>query len=432
VQQDNALNPAIPVLTPRFHFVALILSFAAMTNAYSLPTDSPSVARQIIQHVDVKGLWQTSKAYFFEVAQIEPGAAVNQSVIDEAKERLMKTNLFDSVSPELADAPDGTTLIFSVKEKLNLSVLPYDIRLSNSFYGGGLTFVDTNFLGSAKIFSIGQALSNNGPNGSIGYEDPFLLDRKAGFRAALEGGITDRTEQDSENRTLDHFSYWYYTARVVLKYQPDQGTGVTLELQQQNFQQTEGNGTVANRAVFTPAVSVVFDQQVSRAYLRAGQWFGARYAHGFAEVGLDSYDAFQARWDSTFEEIGDTFIDIGAAGQWGNQNLLLVKPLTGKGFRTLSGKSYSNKNIGTFAEWDVPVHHFDWGAIGVGGFYELGWYSTDTTVAQINSIFYGPGLGAYVYLRNSPLPAFHADFAYNQVARVWNFSLVLGPSLDSP
>jgi len=354
--------------------------------------------------------------------------------VDRVRKSFLDSGLFDDATVSYQDSGDGAVVTVRVKERLGLFLIPYNIAISSAYYGGGLLLTDANFLGEQKVGALGVAVSNLGPAGVLSYQDPhFILDHLV-LTTYLTGGNQLRQESSMNGDLFAEFPHLFVVQGIQTNYAIDDHWHLLSEVRgievSTNNTEAERYGLFERSLVINPSVGFDYSGQTPFEYFLQGPWAFFQYSHGFSFYGLPSYDSVTARGEWTFPALFDGMADAGFSATYGNQTLLVMNALGGKGFRTLPSNSYSDKDLGLYAAYDWPMFHFNWGVIALGGFYEAGFYTTGLDAQPTTEFFQGPGLGVHLFLNKISRSALGVDFSYNVPTRNLGFNVNAGLSFN--
>ena len=125
----------------------------------------------------------------------------------------------------------------------------------------------------------------------------------------------------------------------------------------------------------------------------------------------------------------DGYLEIGAAGRYGDGEFQSLGSLSGPGYRTLPYQySFSPRDVAAFANLALPLVKLGWSTMELGPFYEAGVYATGIAAAS-TAFFHGPGFLYRLYLRDIALPAIEISAAYNVPASNFVISANIGVSI---
>ena len=123
------------------------------------------------------------------------------------------------------------------------------------------------------------------------------------------------------------------------------------------------------------------------------------------------------------------YLELGAAGRYGDGEFQSLGALSGPGYRTLPySYSFAPKDVAAFSNLALPLIKLGWSTMELGPFYEAGVYATGLAADQ-TAFFHGPGFLFRLYLRDIALPAIEISAGYNVPASNFVISANLGVSI---
>lgn len=115
------------------------------------------------------------------------------------------------------------------------------------------------------------------------------------------------------------------------------------------------------------------------------------------------------------------------SGAVGEMPTIAEEVISGDGYRTLPFQAVAADRWGSVSTtYDLPILSAGWGALVLSHFWELGSYTNDDVEPRL---FYGPGGGFRVYIRQVAIPALGLDVAYNIPDGAVAFSFSLGAQM---
>ncbi len=399
-----------------------------------VPQEQHAMKDERVFKIIYQGNARTKASVMDRLSGLLVGMRLTEVDVDKIRKSFLDSDLFSAVNLFFQDDDEGVTVTVMVKENLGLHLVPYNLSFNTAYYGGGLLLTDTNFLGEQKVVALGAAYSNLGPAGVLSYQDPhFILDNLV-LTTYVTGGDLLRQEASMDGTQFAVFPYLYTVQGIRTNWAFDGQWHLFSEVRAMEIEtgttEVAQYGLFRHSVVINPSVGVEYNGQTAFEYFLRGLWAGVRYSHGFSLTGLPSYDSVGARGQWNVAAPLDGMAEAGFAADYGNQTLLAMNPLSGKGFRMLPANSFSGKDVGFYASYDYPMVHFSWGVIALGAFYEAGFYSNGLDSQPTTDFFQGPGLGVHLYLDRVSRTALGADFSYNLSNAMINFSINAGLSLN--
>jgi outer membrane protein insertion porin family len=177
---------------------ALLLGFPAVG-----ASDEGAAATLRVAGIEFEGNRVTREAILRREVALRPGDVVDEAALEMARQAIMDLGLFREVRVERRDAEGGETVVFRVREKYYLFVLP---RLSRSSdgdirFGGELRF--DNLLGLNQQLTLraererpDSGLSRQEDRLSVRYEVPRLIGSRYGLVVGMEHAETEKQPVD--------------------------------------------------------------------------------------------------------------------------------------------------------------------------------------------------------------------------------------------
>ena len=151
--------------------------------------------------IQITGQRASREGWLQRAIGLQPGEALDHQRLVEARNRLLRTNLFASVTTSTAIRPDGgADVTFTLQEKPRFSIA-YGARWESAVgWSGVVDFVDRNLLGRALVAGVRARWEPNDRSGRLYLAAPQLLgggsnvETFAESRRTLKDGlITDTT-----------------------------------------------------------------------------------------------------------------------------------------------------------------------------------------------------------------------------------------------
>ncbi len=357
---------------------------------------------------------------------IEAGDQVGDDVVQRAEDRLVKSDLFVSVSITTEPvSPDVVDLRVTVDEKWTLVPIPFFSSGGDGFNGGFL-LIESNLFGRNK------QLISAGFGGTDGFNGFFLFADPSVFGSPWSGSVSASAGQ-SEVETLRP------DGARIRQYSVDRqsvglgiGYGFTPDLRIRT-RLGVGNNTISDfragldetepdsSTFLEPEISVGYDGTRPVDVLLVGIQASGRAGwtapdsgwiiEGDISWGVPLFETHRLRL-------------IGSVG-YGDLPVLSETPISARdGFRTLPYQATrADRWSGAAVLYDFPVISADWGAFVLSHYWEAGVFDTEILDP---TPYYGPGGGFRVYIRQVAIPAVGLDVAYNMADPAWVFSFTVG------
>jgi hypothetical protein len=396
--------------------------------------DPGVVKDERISRIVYQGNMRTKTAVMDRLSGLKVGMRVAEVDVERIRRAFLDSDLFSEVGVSFEDGDSGAVVTVLVKENLGLVLIPYNVSFNEAYYGGGLMLTDVNFLGEQKVASIGAAVSNLGPAFLLSYQDPHFIDDNLVLTTYLTHGDLLREEVSMDGETFATFPYLFIVQGIRTYYAVTDHWHLLSEVKGMEILtgQSEAReyGLYRNSLIINPSVGIEFSGQSPFEYFLQGPWGVVQYSHGFSVYGLPPYDSVSAKGQWSLPAWFDGMAEVGFTAEYGDQTLLTMPRLSGRGFRTLPANSFSDKDVGTYAAYDWPMFHFTWGVAALGAFYEAGYYSTGLDGRPVTDFFQGPGFGVHLFLNKISKPVIGGDVSYNVSTRSWNINVNAGLSLN--
>ncbi len=140
--------------------------------------------REYIERIDFTGNVTTKDEVIRREFRIAEGDAYNKVMVEQAKQRLMKTGFFKTVKIEkqMGSAPDRTVLAVAVEEQ-QTGQLSFAVGYSTAAgIIGDVTYTERNLMGTGQYLQVQLNGSVSGTEGlTVSWTEPRFLDRNLSF-----------------------------------------------------------------------------------------------------------------------------------------------------------------------------------------------------------------------------------------------------------
>lgn len=422
----RVFGPSAPALV--VVFIAMLLGSGP--GAVAVRAQEPATR---IGDIVIEGLRKTRESVVRNLFNVGPGDPLGAETISEIEAALVDSDLFAEVAVNAQPREPGTSdIIIEIDEKWTLIPIPFAASDGSSF-SGGLFVIESNLLGLNKQLIGGGFGGTSGFNSFFVYVDPALFQSR--WTGNLSAGV-GRGEDERETgagELVRRFSALQRSIGAGIGYRLTDDLEMNARIGVQQWQELDdAAGPAGSGGTEIPERGTVFPLELSADWdatravdvLRVGPEVGTRVglvlpdrlptAMLRASLGLSLFDGHRIR--------------LLASGGVGDLPPLLERVVSGRdGYRTLPFGSAAADSYGSgSAIYDLPVIRGGWGALVVSHYWELGARSADSIDQEL---FYGPGGGFRVYLRQVAIPALGLDVAYNLQGENLVFSFSLGAQM---
>ena len=319
----------------------------------------------------------------------------------------LKSEIFSAVDLSRRSRGRGRRRDGRGKEKWTFIPIP-SAYFGSDGWSAGLVLLEYNFLGLRKTLVVGGTDSNLGLLGLLAYSDPRFLHTKTSFRVFADAGRADKGRPIHERRHLRVF-------------QGDDGgqeasASSTPRKEKLNrrarphtplFRRGRGRGAAYGLYENSPRLHTC-----RRSSTTTGGSTSATGTPAFRRARPTSM-AFACKVclpttpilgnaEMDFPVFLGGYLEVGAAGRYGDGEFQSLGSLSGPGYRTLPYQySFSPRDAASYANLALPLIKLGWSTMELGPFYEAGVYATGPA-ADTTLVFPRPGLPL------SPLPARHS------------------------
>lgn len=379
-----------------------------------------------ITGITLEGLRKTQEEVVYGLLEVEEGDPVTADLFQSVEESLLDSDLFASVQVSGRTVVEGDVeLVIVVDEKWTLVPIPF-FSTDGSAYQGGLILIETNLLGRNKQLISAGFLGTDGVRGFVAYGDPAVFGSKwsAGLNAGVGRNESERLLPDGTRLRL--YEYDQQRLGVDVGYNFTRRTSVSAGLGYERWEIISGDSDLdsfEDAQFVEPSLSVRYNGTRPIDVLRVGPRarLSARtvtYRSGW-EIAAGAEWAIPVATTHRIRLVG--------SGAIGEMPAIAERVISGDGYRTLPYQAVSADSWGSSsAIYDLPVVSAGWGALVLSHFWELGAYTNDDVDPRL---FYGPGGGFRVYIRQVAIPALGLDVAYNIPDNGFVFSFSVGAQM---
>lgn len=381
---------------------------------------------RVVEEISFRGLRKTREDVLLEVIDVEPGTPASQQLVADTELALMETDLFAEVI--ITPRPigeDGLELEIAVDEKLTLIPIPF-FSTNGSDFTGGLILLESNLLGLNQQLIAAGFGGNAGFRGFFAYSVPSVAGSKwqAGLSAA--GGRSDFEQERPDELMVreSELDNWSVGGTVGYRFTRELSAQAGLRFEDWRVRSDSfvaGLDPLEDVQYLQSETRLRYDGTRPIDVLRVGP---QAEAESRTLLNDDGWDArLSLGW--AFPVARVQRLRLLASGGLGDMPSLAEQPISGRdGYRTLPFGGVTADEWGSVSGfYDVPVVSAGWGALVLSHFWEVGTYQTD---GIDHRLFWGPGGGFRVYLRQVAIPALGLDLAYNIPDEAFMFSFTLG------
>jgi len=145
----------------------------------------------IITSIEIEGLSRISGSTLAAVIDVHSEEPLDTIDLDEARRRLLRTNMFESVRFYYQPVPGGYKIIIKVKERPYVDLKPYFSLSSGAIITGGAT-INSEIQGSTSELLGTTVWQHGGLTGKLGYINPELYDGNGSFSLFFSGGYVEQ------------------------------------------------------------------------------------------------------------------------------------------------------------------------------------------------------------------------------------------------
>jgi outer membrane protein assembly factor BamA len=405
-----------------------VIAPVAAADATSGSVDQALLTGLPVQTITIEGLRKTREPVVRDLIPAAVGDTFTTATVQSVTDALVDSDLFAEVVVSAIPVEDGAELVVTVDEKWTIVPIPF-VSTNGSSFDGGLILLESNLFGRNKqLISAGFA-GSGGVRGFFLYADPSV------FGSSWSTSLSAATGRSGDSRERPD-------GVVLREYELDRrsvgfgiGYGFTPDLRVRTSVRYEtwtirtdvpraGQTPLEDDSFFEPGVSVSWDGTRAVDVLRVGPMIAAEGRYVTLEDGWES-SGFASLGIPVAETHGFRLL---ASGGVGDVPTLAEQTISGRdGYRTLPYNAVTADRWGSGAVlYDLPVLSGGWGALVISHYWEAGAYTNDEVDPRL---FWGPGGGFRVYLRQVAIPALGLDLAYNVPDGGLVFSFTLGAQM---
>ncbi len=379
----------------------------------------------------ITGLKRTQERVVRSIINVNEGSAITAEELDRIEQDLMKSGIFSSVALELdyQRETDSTDLIVRLTEKWTLIPVPYFASDGTSL-SGGLFLIESNLLGfNTFLLSALYGGTDSGLRGLMVFNNPSLGGSSWSLSAVGGFGTTSVENRLADGTLIRAYDTEYLHTGIGLGYLWNSWFQTEAMVRVRSWQPssfTAGVDTVAlgDLLYAEPSLTMHYDRTRLSHVLLVGTAASASarvlVPHGGWEL------SGEVSWG--IRTLSDHRLQLLASGGYGDMPTIAESSIDARdGYRTLPfQKTTADTWASGSVRYDIPLFHGSWGTPVLTPYWETGVFSTELIDRQV---FYGPGIGFRVYLKQIALPAMGVDLAYNIPDAFWSFSITVGMPL---
>jgi hypothetical protein len=417
--------------------IAVILAAVAATSPLSAADSATPEAVGVaaadlaglpVRTIAIEGLRKTREPVVRDIIPVSIGDTFTAGTLQSVTDALVDSDLFADVGVRAIPAGDGAEILVTVDEKWTIVPIPF-VSTNGSSFDGGLILLESNLLGRNKqLISAGFA-GSGGVRGFFVYSDPAVFGSSWSTSLSASTGRADDTRERPDGVVLREYELDSRSVGFGVGYgfTPDLRVRTSLRYETWTIRSDDpraGQVPLENDSFFEPGISIAYDGTRAIDVLRVGPMVGVEGRYVTLEEG----------WESTgFVSLGIPVAETHrlrflASGGIGDVPTLAEQTISGRdGYRTLPYNAVTADRWGSGAAlYDLPVVSGGWGALVISHYWEAGAYTNDDVDPRL---FWGPGGGFRVYLRQVAIPALGLDLAYNIPDGGLVFSFTLGAQM---
>ena len=365
----------------------------------------------IITSIEIEGLSRISGSTLAAVIDVHSEEPLDTIDLDEARRRLLRTNMFESVRFYYQPVPGGYKIIIKVKERPYVDLKPYFSLSSGAIITGGAT-INSEIQGSTSELLGTTVWQHGGLTGKLGYINPELYDGNGSFSLFFSGGYVEQRHSYTDGTELRAFSGYSgdLSSKLVFNQNRNFQPGFNLEYEMLDIDSSWDPyyELAESSEMLGVGASLTYDTTYFVYYFREGSTFSLNLSRGFI-IGPrtgDLYGSLSA--EKTIRNIFRHNLSLYAKAGFNFTDPLHYNDLYGPGFRVLPMKDTVDRLYSSAAvEYEVPLAQPSFGTFTTFSFIETGYYSP---IEKSHEYFFGPGLGFrfYAYRVEAPVFGFHA------------------------
>ncbi len=415
------------------HRAVIYLFVSAVTRVHAeVVTPQKVDFKRTVVKISVSGLSRTDARVVLQFVPVREGDSAEDLDTQKILNEIARLRIFSEQTVALTELDSGSAcasrchLQISVKEKWSLYPIPVYVKYRDTEIGGAF-LVESNLFGQNKGAVLGGLVSNRGWQALAGYTDPHI-----GYSRI---STTVR----------------YLTGRVFLEDATPAGTITRNYTLMRNDVQTATGYETRNhfyagvlagfrsaRVLENSAVQSAKNANLGARFRYAGvapeAWFQRGFEstfdveQGFAVEGeklhvISSASAWHRRIFSS------QFISVLFSFQWSEYPEPLEQRLGGwQGTRTLPALLVPADRFSVGAiNYQYALFSFPWATFAALVFVDGGAFARDR---QNATLFWGPGAGMRMYLKEITIPALGIDLARDMISEQIQLSFFFGYNLQ--
>ena len=364
-----------------------------------------------ITSIEVKGLSRISDSTLTSIIELKIGEQLKTIDLEEARRRLLRTNLFESIMFYYQPKPEGYKIIIKVEEIPHVELIPYFSLSRGAIITGGAT-ISSRVQGSTSELVGTTVWQRGGVTGRLGYVNPELYDGNGTFSLFFSGGYGEHSHSYTNGTELRTFSGYEgaLSSKLIFNQNRSFQPGLSLEYEMLDlYSSWDPHYELAESSeMLGVGATLTYDTTYFVYYYREGSKISLNLSRGFI-IGPrtgDLYGSFSAikRFPSIFRQNCSVYAKAG----FNLTDPLHYNDLYGPGFRVLPMENTVDRLYSSAAvEYELPVSQPSFGTLTTFGFLETGYYSPRQSSHEL---FLGPGLGFRFYASRveAPVFGFHA------------------------
>ncbi|MDZ7794798.1 MAG: hypothetical protein U5P10_14250 [Spirochaetia bacterium] len=380
-----------------------------------------------ITSIEVEGLNRISATTLTAVIDVHSEEPLGTLNLNQARRRLLRTNMFESVRFYYQLIPEGYKIIIKVNERSYVDLKPYFSLSSGAIITGGAR-INSEIQGSTSELLATTVWQHGGLTGKLGYINPELYDGNGTFSLFFSGGYEEQHHSYTDGTELRTFSGYSGDLSSQLAFNQNRNfqPGFSLEYEMLDlYSSWDPHYELADSSeMLGVGARLTYDTTYFVYYFREGTIISLNLSRGFI-IGPRTgnlYGSLSA--EKTVRNIFRHNLSMFAKAGFNFTDPLHYNKLYGPGFRVLPMKNtvdrlYSSAGV----EYEVPLAQPSFGTFTTFSFIETGYYSP---VEDSHELFFGPGLGFRFYAHRVEAPVFGFHAGLNTLTRTVQSEFFIG------
>ncbi|MDY6969029.1 MAG: POTRA domain-containing protein [Spirochaetota bacterium] len=385
-----------------------------------------------IGEINFSGLKKTKPSVIQPHLKIKKGMLLSEFDANHFIQDMHATKLFKEIKIDYSAMDEKVFINIYFKEKITLIPIPF-ISTSATTTSYGIYLMEQNFFGYNKKLFIGASFSSLGWISRIGYIDPKIIGTDFVCNLYSHYGIQTFENADSEGDIYQIYNtdnlmlscaFGYRLIKIVVPYIVNRYKRAIVDMDYSASENPPSSAQSIEHGIMLRIRDLYYAD-----VFEYGIDSRIEYVHGFPNGDhRKEYDSIRFRAKYSFHGFNDQRVYFTLNFGYGNVPTVFEERIGGKyGFKTLPSQQVATDHYLSFsATNEVPVALKSWGVLSVTIFCETGMYRHNNISGEL---FYGPGVGMRLYLKDVAVPAFGVDVAYNVRYNNAEISAFVGASM---